>query len=331
MNRVDKVNFRWEEIESNFRGKKYKIRLEIPSSVGFIDFSCLVLEEGPYTWRVPMSFVKNENGIVTFEAETFLDIKAVYRYFFEYKVQDKIYYVNRYDTKTDISYDEKNKLSVGFSVPYWARDAVMYHIFVDRFHRSKDSIKEDMPRRVLHKNWNEDIVLGNNPDVSKHYVGEEVWNVDFFGGDLRGIEEKLDYIASLGVTILYLSPIVMSQSTHRYDAMDYEKIDPYAGKHEDLKRLCDAAHKRGMKVILDAVFNHVGDESKYFDRYGEHKTGDSHEDGAFQNPQSKYHNMFRYNKSGNHCYWWNFSTLPKLNCDDPSWRNYICGESAFTW
>ncbi len=141
------------------------------------------------------------------------------------------------------------KMSVNFKVPEWAKGRMMYHIFVDRFNRGSNEPMKEMPRRHIHKSWDEPIVVEGDE--------QGIWNNDFYGGDLKGITQKLDYIESLGVEILYLSPIVYSQSTHRYDASDYEVVDPYAGTMEDLKELCDEAHKRGMKVVLDAVFNHT--------------------------------------------------------------------------
>ncbi len=328
MKREDNVQINWNLRKHHDAGNLYQVSIQIPMNVGWIDDVSLMLEDGHGTNQYPMHFVKNENGKAQFVCDLFLCTKAVYPYYFQYKVRGQKYFVTNRETKTDLAYDEKNKISVNFEVPEWAKGGVMYHIFVDRFHRSPTTQKEPMPRRQLHEKWMEKVVLGDNPNISKHYAGEEVWNVDFFGGDIKGIEEKLDYLESLGVTIIYLSPIVESQSTHRYDATNYHKIDPYAGTDEDLKRLCDAAHKRGMRVILDAVFNHVGDESIYFDRFGEHKTGNPHEDGAFNNPESKYQDFFRHTDSGGYKYWWNFLNLPVLNCDTPIWRETICGEGG---
>ena len=324
MKREDNVHFYFNELEEYSNGKKYRVQLEIPMNVGWIDSTFFVIDGK----KIPMKFVDNKDGHAIFSVDCFLEQKAVCLYYFEYEVNNKRYFINRRNTKTTIEYDEKNKISVMFDVPEWAKDAVMYHIIVDRFHRGSSEPLEENPRRTIHKDWEEDVVLGSNPNVLKRYPNEEVWNVDFFGGDLKGIEDKLDYLKSLGVTILYLSPIVSSQSNHRYDTADYEKLDSYVGTYEDLKRLCDAAHKRGMKVVLDAVFNHVGDESKYFDRYHEYPTGNSYDDGTYQNPNSKYHDFFRYDYRGNHTFWWDFTTLPELNCDSPYWRKYICGEGG---
>ena len=328
MNRVDNVSFGFDEIGSCSNGKTYHVQIGIPMNVGWIEDCFLVLEDGSDTRRIPMSFLHNKEGKAFFDVNLDLETRAVYRYFFEYSINHKKYFVTNRTTKNYISYDEKNKISVNYSSPSWAKGAVMYHIFVDRFYRGGNESMDPMPRREIHKSWDEDVVLGDNQNIDKHYNHEEVWNVDFFGGNLKGIEEKLDYLESLGVTLLYLSPIVRSQSNHRYDTADYETVDPYAGCNDDLKRLCDEAHRRGMKIILDAVFNHTGDESKYFDRYGDYKTLNPQDNGIFQNPQSKYHDFFRYNEKGENTFWWDFKTLPELNCDGDFWRHYICGEGG---
>ena len=310
MDRVDNVHFNFRDLHKNSIDNEFLVHLEIPMSVGWIDSSFLVIDGN----TIPLTYVDNNETSAIFEGVISLKQRAVYQYYFEYYADGKRHIINNHNTKDTINYDEKNKLSVMFDAPEWAKGAMMYHIFVDRFYHAGEELKE-MPRRVIHKDWDEDVVLGVNPDVEKKYPGEEIWNVDFFGGNLKGIEEKLDYLESLGITLLYLSPIMKSQSNHRYDTADYESVDPYAGCNEDLKNLCEAAHKRGMKVIIDAVFNHVGDESKYFDRYGDYVGPNPKENGIYQSGDSKYHDFFNYNDHGKNTFWWGFPTLPELNSD----------------
>lgn len=323
MDRVDNVHFNFRNLHKNSIDNEFLVHLEIPMSVGWIDSSFLVIDGN----TIPLTYVDNNETSAIFEGVISLKQRAVYQYYFEYYADGKRHIINNHNTKDTINYDEKNKLSVMFDAPEWAKGAMMYHIFVDRFYHAGEDL-EPMPRRVVHKDWDEDVVLGVNPDVEKKYPGEEIWNVDFFGGNLKGIEEKLDYLESLGITLLYLSPIMKSQSNHRYDTADYESVDPYAGCNEDLKNLCEAAHKRGMKVIIDAVFNHVGDESKYFDRYGEYVGPNPKENGIYQSGVSKYYDFFNYNEHGKNTFWWNFPTLPELNSDSNFWREYICGEGG---
>ena len=331
MARRDMVQFDVKEVEKLSNGGKYLFTVSVPQNVGWIDSMELVIDSLGYPFSHKMHHKNNDNGMVTFELEMDLETCPIYRYLFKYSVNGVCYYITSKDTKRNVEYYEKNKMSVNFHAPEWAKGATMYHIFVDRFYRGSDEIITPTERRQVHKNWNEDVVIGDNPNVKHYTPDEQVWNVDFFGGDIKGIEKKLDYIQSLGIDILYLSPVVKSQSTHRYDAADYEKIDPYAGKEEDLKRLCDMAHERGMKVILDAVFNHVGDESKYYDRHGEYRTGDRKEDGAFENPESKWRNMFRWvyeDGKWKNKFWWNIGTMPENDSGGKTWTDYICGEGG---
>ena len=226
---------------------------------------------------------------------------VIYFNYIKYQVNNQTYYIKK-DNKIDntIKKDDMHKLSVNFDVPSWAKGKVMYHIFVDRFNRGNQEKMKDMPRRTTYNTWDDEMILGPNK--------EGIWNADFYGGDLRGIEEKLDYIQSLGVDIIYLSPIVHSQSNHRYDASDYENVDPYAGTNDDLKHLCDEVHKRGMKIILDAVFNHTGNDSKYFNEYNTFDTI-----GAFQSNDSPYASFYKKHYDNGklyYDYWWGMTNLP---------------------
>jgi len=224
-----------------------------------------------------------------------------------------------------ITEDEMGKISVNYEVPKWAEGKMMYHIFVDRFFRGSKEDMVEMPRRHIHQSWNEEIML--NPDE------EGIWNNDFYGGDLQGIIAKLDYLKSLGIDIIYLSPIVYSQSTHRYDASDYELVDPYAGCLGDLEKLCQEAHQKGMKIVLDAVFNHTGSDSKYFNKF--HNPDWEKEDGlgAYYDDKAKYANFYvkSYNENKHtwdFSYWWGMDTLPKCNGYSEAWQQYILGEGG---
>ena len=202
--------------------------------------------------------------------------------------------------------------------PNWAKGKIMYHIFVDRFSRNYSVKLDDLPNRKIHRYWYEDPTLGPDKDG--------LWNVDFYGGNLKGIIDKLGYIKSLGTGIIYLSPVVESQSNHRYDTGDYEKVDPYLGTNEDLKELCTKAHEKGMRVILDAVFNHTGNDSKYFNEFGHYPNL-----GAFQSKDSPYYDFYRkYITSDNvyFDYWWGMKNLPVCDGYNPKWIEYITGKGG---
>ena len=162
--------------------------------------------------------------------------------------------------------------------PQWFGDGITYQIFPDRFCRLSIPDPEGMiGNRVVHQTWEE---------MQEWWPDEkgEIRNRDFFGGSLKGITAKLDYLASLSVTTLYLCPIFESASNHRYNTADYMKIDPMLGTEENFRELCDEAKKRGMRVILDGVFNHTGSQSRYFNEDGFYPTL-----GAAQSKDSPYY------------------------------------------
>ena len=293
----------------------YNVSLTIPDSYGWLEDPYFIIREGDENILYPLTYQKTQDNKVTFTGEITLNTKALYHYFLSFKGNDQIYNITKEHIRTDFDLSDAFKLSVNFDVPDWAKGKIMYHIFVDRFAKGREEELKEMPRRWIHKSWDENVQLGPDKDG--------IWNNDFFGGDLQGITNKLDYLKELGVDILYLSPVVYSQSTHRYDAADYEQVDPYAGSNEDLKKLCEEAHKKGMKVVLDAVFNHTGNDSKYFNEYNSFDTV-----GAYQSPNSPYLPYYDYElKDGNpeFKYWWNQKNLPKCNSNGQAWRNYITG------
>ncbi len=205
------------------------------------------------------------------------------------------------------------------STPVWFGEGVTYQIFPDRFCRTSIPDPAGMTgNRWVHNMWN----------AMMSYLPEEdgiIHNRDYFGGDLKGIESKLDYLSSLGVTTLYLCPIFEADSNHRYNTGDFEKIDPMLGTEEDFRSLCDKAHERGMRVMLDGVFNHVGNNSRYFNALGQYPTL-----GAAQSQESPYYSWFNFRQwPTSYDAWWDFHTLPAVNELHPDYRDYIIrGENS---
>jgi glycosidase len=168
-----------------------------------------------------------------------------------------------------------------YKTPDWMKGAVVYQIFPDRF---KDGDpKNDNAKQysrgfdpIEHREWSQ---LPDNPNLkdTPGYDGDGIWTNDFFGGDIKGIREKLGYIQSLGVNTIYLNPINDAASNHKYDATNYKDIDPMFGTPEEFKAFTNELHNRGMHLIVDGVFNHVGDDSVYFDRYGKYPTVGAYE------------------------------------------------------
>jgi glycosidase len=199
--------------------------------------------------------------------------------------------------------------------PDWYGKGITYQIFPDRFHRSKVPDPRGMVgNRLVHKNWND--VPNYIPDSNG-----EIKNSDFFGGDLKGIIQKLDYLKGIGVSTLYLSPIFESGSNHRYDTANYMKVDPMLGSEEDFTRLCEEARERGIRVLLDGVFNHTGFDSVYFNGRGTYPA-----QGAYQSTSSPFYPWYRFtNWPTEYSSWWGIYTLPQVNEDNPSFRDFIIG------
>ena len=197
--------------------------------------------------------------------------------------------------------------------PQWFGEGVTYQIFPDRFCRTAPPRVEGLlGERRAHMDWNEAPMIGADPETGR-------WNSDFFGGNLKGITSKLDYLASLHVKTLYLNPIFEAASNHRYDTADYCAIDPLLGTEEDFAELCREAGKRGIRVMLDGVFNHTGDDSRYFNRAGYYETV-----GAYQSPNSPYYPWYGFSQwPEEYAGWWGIKTLPAVNENNPQYREFI--------
>jgi glycosidase len=230
-----------------------------------------------------------------------------------------------------------------FVTPDWMKGAVIYQIFPDRFSRGsrfdRARAQELMqrPERIWHSDWREEVDF-------KGKAPQGYQACDFFGGTLEGIVEQLPYLASMGVTVLYLNPVFEAQSNHRYDTGDYLTVDPLLGTNDDLIRLFKEAGGLGIQVILDGVFSHTGADSLYFNRYGRYPSAGAWQemrDGIPSDFTSWYRfagdsEIKRYREEGDcesatgeepllyEC-WWDFHCLPNVNEEDLSYRRFICG------
>ena len=197
--------------------------------------------------------------------------------------------------------------------PDWFGRGVTYQIFPDRFRRTgTPDVSGMVGHRWLHESWDDQPVFRPDEDG-------QITNRDFFGGSLAGITEKLDYLQSLSVTTLYLNPIFEAASNHRYDTADYRAIDPLLGDEETFRTLCREAHKRGMRVMLDGVFNHTGSRSRYFNADGFYP-----ELGAAQSQDSPYYDWYSFHPwPTDYDAWWGVKTLPAVNEQRPAYRQFI--------
>ncbi len=207
--------------------------------------------------------------------------------------------------------------SPDFKTPEEFAGGVMYQIFPDRFYNSGKK-KNNVPKDRIYHNSPKEL-----PEWHENKTYRR-WNADFYGGDLKGIEEKLPYLEKLGVTCIYLNPIFESHSNHRYDTADYMKIDPLLGGEDDFKSLCAQAGKMGIKILLDGVFSHTGDDSVYFNRYGRYDTV-----GAYNSESSPYYGWYKFRKwNDDYDSWWGVKTLPETNEDNESFSEFITGENG---
>ena len=200
--------------------------------------------------------------------------------------------------------------------PAWFGQGVTYQIFPDRFRRtSVPDVGGMVGRRWVHDNWSDQPVF--LPDEQG-----QITNRDFFGGSLAGITEKLDYLKSLSVSTIYLNPIFEADSNHRYNTADYHAIDPMLGSEEDFRTLCREAHARGIRIILDGVFNHTGSNSRYFNAEGFYP-----EPGAAQSMESPYFSWYSFHPwPTDYDAWWGVHTLPAVNEEQPDYRRFIISD-----
>jgi glycosidase len=223
--------------------------------------------------------------------------------------------------------------SPAFKVPDWAPDVVYYYVFPERFRNGNKSndpqpgvAKVHQHTVELHQDWNERPYRPGSGDGSDaHY------NNDFFGGDLAGLIEKLDYIKALGANAIYMTPVFRAASNHKYDTADYKNIDPGFGSNDDFMRLTKEAARRGIRVIPDTSLNHTGADSPYFDRYGNF-AANGRSEGAFANakvnPASPYANWYSFDPTQptpdkQYKGWVGVADLPELNKANAGLRDYF--------
>lgn len=299
-------------------GEKLSLHFPIASWVS-VDKMYVFIRLGGVSTPVEMRFEKSENGFSVYTADYVFDTAGIYYYRFEMRNRDGVWYYGRGENGESVCGENlpEWQLTVyksSYKTPDFAKGNIIYHVFVDRFNRA-DGVKTKRKYR-LHESFSE------SPEVvsadGKYYAD------DFFGGNFNGIREKLDYLEELGVGIIYLSPIFKAYSNHRYDTGDYLKVDELLGTEDDFKRLLDAAHEKGMKIILDGVFNHSGADSLYFNKFG---TYDSL--GAYQSKSSPYYDWYYFKKfPDEYACWWGCDNVPDLNKSNKDYRALVFGKNG---
>ncbi len=293
------------------------LHIHVPSSVQACGVSCVFLQEnGQPAWEFPMTYKIKKGAYDIFQVKFTLPSTGLYFYYFRVEKKGGSFRLFKAGDTTNMESGDLWQLScipADFTTPDWSKGAVIYQLFPDRFCRSgRCDLTGKLEPYTIHEDWYEEVGWQPTPEGV-------VLNNDFYGGNFRGITEKMGYIASLGVTILYLNPISKSFSSHRYDTGDYKTPDPILGTKEEFTAMCQAAHEHGIRVILDGVYSHTGANSLYFDK--EKTFGGK---GAYCDPDSPYRSWYTFYQYPNayHC-WWNFDTLPTVNKMDPSFLEYI--------
>lgn len=298
----------------------------------------------------PMEIIEQDLLFDYYGVEIQMDNEIVKYYFEAYDAEKIIRYDTRGILQQEVDEHYWFRLIPGFRTPDWAKGAIMYQIFVDRFYNGDQS--------------------NDVEDREYYYIGDYSVHVDdwykypaqmgireFYGGDLQGVLDKMDYLEDLGVEVIYFNPLFVSPSNHKYDIQDYDNIDPHFGKiveekgellkegqcnnseaskyinritnpanlkasNELFAKVVAEAHRRGMKVILDGVFNHCGSFNKWMDRERIYEQAQGYEKGAYIDDKSPYRKYFKFHDEGRWPYngtyegWWNHDTLPKLNYEE---------------
>ncbi len=298
-------------------GQMCNLRLDVPGTVGATHITVkFTYEDGNAAWEDTLHYAYREGPYDIFQGQVNCPGPGLYYYYFYVHQRSGGFRLFKFGDDTNMEAGDCWQLScipADFVTPDWAKGAIIYQVFPDRFHKQgRCDLTGKLTPYTVHKDWNEEVSWQPAPDG-------QVLNNDFYGGNFKGIAAKMDYIASLGTTILYLNPISKSFSSHRYDTGDYMTPDPMLGTVEDFTNLCHEAHKRGIKVILDGVYSHTGSNSLYFNREGAFGQG-----GAYRDPHSPYKSWYTfYNYPNHYRSWWDFDTLPTVNKLDGAFVDYI--------
>jgi len=294
-----------ETLTFNFRIKQ---DLEIDKIV-----LCLRHERTNYTHYLECSLIDYEINYNLYSTSIKLEEVGLYWYHFDIYFDNDVAHVNKgNDYRGVVGENEEFPLTViENEIPFEDKymGGMIYHIFVDRFNKVGEVNLRD--GFVYRDDWG-GIITKNTTNRAK-------LNYEVFGGNLNGVIAKLDYLKDLGVSIIYLSPIFMAPSNHKYDTSDYETIDPMYGDKKVLQKLIDEAKKRNIGIVLDGVFNHIGSDSIYFNK---NNTFDSI--GAYNSMDSKYYDWFKFREwPDDYESWWGIDTLPSVNQNNKDLQEYI--------
>ena len=265
---------------------------------------------------VKMQEVCKKNALSYYQGEVTI-WEDEFSYHFIIATKNLIYYYTQKGIETYIPGEENNfRILTDYKQPEWIKNAVFYQIFPERFCNGNPQISvkdgeytfEGYPS-IQVKDWNK---------VPEEY--DKVHCLDFYGGDLEGIKQKIPYLKKLGVTALYLNPIFYAATVHKYDCLDYFHVDPHFGGDKALENLINELHKNEMKIILDVSINHTGTANRWFNKEG---VFFPKSEGAYNNPDSQEREYYFFNKDNTYKCWFDVPSLPTLNYQSEKLRNRL--------
>ena len=296
--------------------------IKIPESLNIDSAPVMTIYRLGFKKRfIKMNQTGSEDGCTCYTASFSTIYTGVYYYCFFVTVDGDMTYIKKIDAHTgNIGDGEMFQLTVfskEFKTPSFLKGGIMYQIFPDRFCKS-GKVHENIPEdRLIRDDWGGTPVYTPHPETN-------LWNYDYFGGDLEGIISKLPYLSSLGVTCIYLNPVFESHENHRYSTSNYEKIDPMLGTNEEFKSLCSQAKKLGISIILDGVFSHTGANSIYFNKYNYYDSV-----GAYNSKESEYYDWYTFTSYPDiYEAWWGIDSLPNINENNYKYTRYICDDDG---
>ena len=305
------------------QGQPVRINLFVPQEMGVQEPRLRLWRDAHEPRYYTMEKIEPLNGSDRFTVEFSLPFTGLYFYYFDlWKDYAKVFRDsdgNGYLSREDGPAWQLTVYDQDFTTPAFLRGGVLYQIFPDRFYEGVKNKPLPYADRIYRANKTHEPYFW--PNESK----EGYLNMDYFGGDLEGVRQKLPYLKELGVTCIYFNPIFEAHANHRYNTADYRKIDPFLGTNEDFAKLCAEAKEAGIAIILDGVFSHTGADSLYFNKESRYGSG-----GAYRDPNSPYRSWYDFspNYACGYRSWWGFDTLPEVNENDPSYRQFICGEGG---
>ena len=309
-------------------GQTVTWRLTVPERLGYVDPHLVLTKdrEDPVHYRMDFDgqtpgvnhfvfqLAPTTSGLYFYHFDLYTDFRKIYR---TANGEGELTWVNGLDWQLTVYEPD-------FKTPDWIKDGTMYQIFPDRFYEGVPNKPLPFADRIYRPDKTGEPYFWPN-EQSDGYL-----NMDYYGGDFAGIQQKLPYLEELGVTCIYLNPIFEAHANHRYNTANYLKADPLLGTNEDFAALCAEAKKHGIRIILDGVFSHTGSDSLYFNREGRYGPG-----GAYRDRNSPYRSWYDFDSGyvGGYRSWWGFETLPEVDEETPSYVEFITGPGGVidTW